>query len=134
MTPLGTQEWYALLQKPWFAPPAWIFGPVWSVLYALIIISFGFVFLQVLRGRWPLIVALPFAVNLVANLLFTPIQFGLRNNALALVDILIVLCTILSMMRATWQRARWVSCIQFPYLLWVTFATALQMSVTWMNR
>jgi tryptophan-rich sensory protein len=133
MTPSSTQEWYALLEKPWFAPPAWIFGPVWSALYVLIIISFGFVFLQVLRGRWPRIVAVPFAINLVANLLFTPIQFGLRNNILALIDIMIVLCTILWMMRVTWQRARWVSYIQCPYLLWVSFATVLQMSVTWMN-
>ena len=134
MTPSGTQEWYALLEKPWFAPPAWIFGPVWSVLYVLIIVSFGFVFLHVWRGRWPRIVAVPFAINLVANLLFTPIQFGLRSNILALGDILIVLCTILWMMRTTWQRARWVSYIQFPYLLWVAFATVLQMSITWMNR
>jgi tryptophan-rich sensory protein len=76
----------------------------------------------------------PFAINLVANLLFTPIQFGLRSNILALGDILIVLCTILWMMRTTWQRARWVSYIQFPYLFWVAFATVLQMSITWMNR
>ncbi|MBI2635736.1 tryptophan-rich sensory protein [Candidatus Peregrinibacteria bacterium] len=134
MTPDGTQEWYALLQKPWFAPPAWVFGPVWGILYFLIIASFGYVFLQVIRRRWPVIVAVPFGINLIANLLFTHLQFGLRNNILALLDILIVLFTIPWMMRMVWGRKRWVASIQLPYLLWVMFATVLQISVTWLNK
>ena len=134
MIPDGTQQWYALLQKPWFAPPAWLFGPVWSALYVLIILSFGFVFLNVIRKRWPVKIALPFIINIVANLLFTPLQFGLQNNVLALLDILIVLCTIPWMMRMVWGRERWVVYIQIPYLLWVMFATVLQISITWLNR
>ena len=133
MTPENTQEWYALLEKPWFAPPAWVFGPVWSVLYVLILISFGFVFLQVIRKRWPAQIAVPFAINLIANLLFTPLQFGLRNNALALLDILIVLATIAWMVHAVWPRARWIAWMQLPYALWVTFACLLQASITWLN-
>ena len=130
---ISTQQWYALLQKPWFAPPAWVFGPVWSILYVLIIISFGAVFLNVIRKHWPAKIALPFAINLVANLLYTPLQFGLRNNALALLDILIILATIVWMVRAIWPRARWVAWMQLPYALWVTFACILQMSITWLN-
>ncbi len=133
MTPTGTQEWYALLEKPWFAPPAWIFGPVWSVLYILIIISFGFVFLNVIRKRWPAKVAIPFAINFVANVLYTPLQFGLRNNVLALLDILIILATIVWMVRAVWPRARWIAWMQLPYALWVTFACILQISITILN-
>ncbi len=133
MSPDTTQEWYTLLEKPWFAPPAWIFGPVWSVLYVLIIISFGFVFLNVIRKRWPAKIAVPFALNLIANLLYTPLQFGLRNNALALLDILIILVTIAWMVRAVWPRARWIAWMQLPYALWVTFACMLQVSITWLN-
>ena len=133
MTPETTQDWYALLEKPWFAPPAWIFGPVWSVLYVLMIISFGAVFLNVFRKRWPAKAALPFAINLVANLLFTPLQFGLRSNVLALLDILIVLATIVWMVRAAWPRARWVAWMQLPYALWVGFASILQISITVLN-
>ena len=125
--------WYAGIEKPWFAPPSWIFGPVWSVLYVLMALSFGYVFLQVLRKRWPAGVALPFGINLIANLLFTPIQFGFRNNLLALFDVLVVLGTILWMVVAVWPRARWVAWMQLPYLLWVTFASVLQVSVTLLN-
>lgn len=133
MTPDSTQAWYALLEKPWFAPPAWVFGPVWSMLYVLIIISFGFVFLNVIRKRWPAKITLPFALNLAANLLYTPLQFGLRNNVLALLDILIILASIVWMVRAVWPRARWVAWMQLPYALWVTFACILQISITVLN-
>lgn len=133
MSPDTTQEWYTLLEKPWFAPPAWIFGPVWSVLYVLIIISFGFVFLNMIRKRWPAKIALPFVINLVANLLYTPLQFGLRNNVLALFDIIIILVTIAWMVRAVWPRARWIAWMQLPYALWVSFACVLQVSITWLN-
>lgn len=133
MTPDSTQEWYALLEKPWFAPPAWVFGPVWSVLYVLIIISFGFVFLNVIRKHWPAKIAVPFVINLAANLLYTPLQFGLRNNVLALLDILIILASIIWMVRAVWPRVRWIAWMQLPYALWVTFACMLQVSITWMN-
>lgn len=133
MTPDSTQEWYALLEKPWFAPPAWIFGPVWSVLYVLIAISFGYVFLNVIRRRWPAKIAVPFALNLVANLLYTPLQFGLRNNILALADIFAILITIVWMIWAVWPHARWIAWMQLPYGLWVTFACVLQISITWLN-
>ena len=77
-------------------------------------------------------VALPFAINLVANMMFTPI-FGLRNIPLAALDILIVWVTILWMIIAVWRHYRWVAVAQVPYLIWVSIATVLQLSITWMN-
>jgi translocator protein len=133
MDTASSQQWYTLLEKPFFAPPSWLFGPVWSVLYVLIAVSFGYVFLQVIRGKWPSMTALPFFINLVANIAFTPLQFGLRSNALALADILVVLVTIPWMMRAVFRRAPWVAWVQVPYVLWVAFATVLQLSITWLN-
>lgn len=129
-----TYTWYQTLIKPAFAPPAWIFGPVWSVLYVLIIATYGYVFYRVLTRRWPLWVAVPFLLNIVANIAFTPIQFGLQNNLLAFVDILIVLSTLIWTIAVTWNRARWVALLQMPYLLWVSFATVLQGTITWLNR
>ncbi|MDP3354859.1 MAG: TspO/MBR family protein [Polaromonas sp.] len=126
--------WYAQLVKPFFAPPATVFGPVWAVLYIVIAISFGYVLLQYLKRRLPLAVLLPFVVNLLANLAYTPIQFGLKNNALASVDIVLVLGSLIWAMVAIWQRARWVALVNSPYLLWVAFATVLQLSITWLNR
>jgi translocator protein len=78
-------------------------------------------------------VALPFAINLVANLIFTPIQFGLRNLPLASVDILVVWATIIWMMVAIWKHYRWVAVAQVPYFVWVSIATVLQLSITGMN-
>ena len=126
--------WYAQLAKPFFAPPASVFGPVWAVLYVVIAISFGYVLLQYLKRRLPLAVLLPFVVNLLANLAYTPIQFGLKNNALASVDIVLVLGSLIWAMVAIWKRARWVALVNLPYLLWVVFATVLQLSITWLNR
>ena len=91
-------------------------------------------FVQAARGRLPLVVALPFAINLVANLIFTPIQFGMRNLPLAAVDILVIWGTIVWMMLSIWPHHRWVAAAQVPYFVWVSIATALQLSITSMNR
>ncbi len=129
-----THEWYGELKKPRFAPPPSVFGPAWSVLYVLILISFGTVFWQTIMRVWPAEVALPFSVNLVANALFTPLQFKVRSNVLAMLDILAVLITIPWMMLWVWPYAPWIAWLQLPYLLWVCFATVLQISITWLNR
>lgn len=134
MNPEDTTQWYSMLIKPAFAPPSWIFGPVWTVLYIIIIISFGYVFFNAFSHKWPVKIAIPFIINVIANLAFTPIQFGLKNNVLALIDILIVLATIIWMMRVVWPLAPLVGWAQIPYLIWVSFATILQMSITWLNR
>ena len=125
---------YAEYIQPWFAPPGWLFGPVWSVLYILIAISFGYVFIRVFNGQIPKMVALPFVLNLIANFSFTPVQFGLNNLPLASLIILIILGTLLWSMWAIWPYAPWVTYIQIPYLLWVMFATVLQLTITYLNR
>ena len=81
-----------------------------------------------------LLVALPFILNLVFNLSFTPLQFGLKNNLLAAIDILLVLGTLIWAMVAIYPHARWIAYIQIPYLLWVSFATVLQLTITYLNR
>lgn len=129
-----TYRWYEALEKPFFAPPSWLFGPVWSVLYFFIALSFGYVFVKVIKKEWPPMVVVPFIVNLVSNAAFTPLQFGLRSNGLAAVDICIVLVSIIWMMRSVWHKSRLVAYVQIPYLLWVSFATILQLSITWLNR
>jgi len=81
-----------------------------------------------------LIIALPFALNLIFNFAFTPIQFGLKNNLLAAADILLVLATLIWAMIAIFPHARWLTYIQIPYLVWVAFATVLQLTITFLNR
>ena len=126
-------DWYNALNKPSWTPSPTTIGLIWGLLYPLILASFGFVFLRVLQGKIPRIVALPFVINLVANLLFMPIFSGLRNVPLAAVDILIVWSTILWCGVAIWPHDRGISLAQSPYFVWVSIATVLQLSLTAMN-
>ena len=133
---MDTYNWYSQLVKPSWAPPSWLFGPVWTVLYAIIALSYGSVFYAAFTGALEWLVALPFALNLIFNFAFTPIQFGLKNNLLASVDILLVLGTLIWALVALWYASpdlRWVVYANTPYLLWVGFATCLQLTITFLN-
>ena len=126
-------DWYGSLGKPTWTPAPSTIGLIWQILYPIILVTFGFVFVQAFRGKVPCVFALPFAINLVANLTFMPILAGLRNLPLASVDILIVWSTIIWMMVAIWPLYKWVAVAQVPYFVWVSIATVLQLSITWMN-
>lgn len=131
---MKTAAQYQNYRKPSWAPPSWVFGPVWIGLYALIAISFGYVLVSFVGKHLPFIVLLPFVLNLIVNVLYTPIQFGLRNFALALADIFLVLATLVWALVSIYPYAPWVAYVNIPYLCWVTFATVLQTSVTVMNK
>lgn len=126
-------SWYEALIRPDWAPPAELFSPVWTGLYLIIFISFGYVFWLWARGRLPRLVALPFVLNLIFNAAFTPLQFGLQNNLLALIDVLLVVVTLLWALIAIWPYARWIALVNIPYLLWGSFATVLQATITYLN-
>ncbi len=133
---MDTYNWYSQLIKPSWAPPGWLFGPVWTVLYVIIAVTYGTVFYKAFKGKLPWRVALPFALNLVFNLAFTPIQFGLKNNLLATADILLVSGTLIWALVAVWRASpdlRWVAYANIPYLAWGLFATALQIAITVLN-
>lgn len=129
----NTSSWYAMLIKPEWAPPAWLFGPVWTVLYVAIAITFSTVFFRAIVGKIPRNVSIPFALNLFFNLIFSPIQFGLRNNLLASFDIFLVLGTLVWALISVRHHARWIAWTNVPYLLWVSFATVLQVTITILN-
>jgi benzodiazapine receptor len=143
---METYNWYSQIIKPTWSPPSWLFGPVWTVLYAIIAISFGTVFYKAFTGKLAWIVALPFVLNLIFNFAFSPLQFGLKNNLLAAVDILLVLGTLIWALLALWHATtsselgvggsdlRWIVYANIPYLLWVSFATVLQLAITYLNR
>ncbi len=126
-------DWYNSLAKPSWTPAPATISLIWTILYPIILVSFGFVFVQAFRGKVGWKVALPFAINLVANLLFMPIFAGLRNVPLACLDILVVWATIIWCVVVTWPVYRWVAVAQVPYFVWVSIATVLQVSITVMN-
>lgn len=126
-------EWYNSLAKPSWTPAPSTISLIWTILYPVILVSFGFVIVQAIRQGGPWRVALPFAVNLVANLLFMPVFAGLRSVPLAAADIVIVWATLVWCVVAVWPYYRWVAIAQGPYFVWVSIATVLQLSITAMN-
>lgn len=133
----NSYNWYSQLIKPSWAPPSFLFGPVWTLLYAIIAFTFGTIFYKVFTKQIPWIIALPFALNLLFNFIFTPIQFGLKNNLLAAADILLVLATLIWALWTIWSKypdLHWIVYANIPYLLWVSFATVLQLTITYLNK
>ncbi len=131
---MKTKIQYRNYKKPSWAPPSWIFGPVWTLLYILIAISYGYVVYAYFTHEITFISMLPFIANLLFNLAYTPLQFTLKSFSLALIDIFFVLGTLIWALCAIYPYAPWVTYINAPYLLWVCFATILQCAVTYMNR
>lgn len=129
-----TYHSYHKLIKPKWAPPAWVFGPVWTILYIIITISFGYVFYKYLKGEILFMVMLPFFLNLIFNFAFTPLQFGLKNLILASVDILLTTGTLIWALIIIYPIFPWVTLVNIPYLLWGLFATILQLRITYLNR
>jgi tryptophan-rich sensory protein len=126
-------EWYNSLAKPSWTPAPATIGLIWTILYPIILISFVFVFFKSFRGRIPRTVVVPFAINLVANLLFMPIFSGLRILPMAAVDIVIVWATIIWCILSIWPHYKCVALAQGPYFVWVSIASVLQLSITAMN-
>lgn len=127
------QNWYAALNKPSWTPSGGTIGTIWSILYPIIFITYGFVFYKIYKKKIPKSVAKPFAINLIANFLFTPFFFGAKNITLSTIDILIVWFTILWGIRAVYKYSRLVAYLQVPYLTWVSVASILQLYIFFNN-
>ncbi len=131
---MDTRQWYESLNKPSWAPEPSLFGQVWSVLYVIIAGVHIWLLIQVSTDKLDWKIALPFWINLFLNLIFTPIQFGLKNNFLSMLVIVAVLLTIVWSMISIWPHNRTVALVFIPYLVWVAIATVLQSQIWWLNR
>ncbi len=122
-------EFYSQLQRPAWAPPARVFGPVWSVLYALMGIAAWLVWREggFKQARLPLGL---FIVQLAANALWSWLFFAWHEGALAFAEILVLWMLILATVIAFWRRRPVAGALLLPYLAWVTFATGLCLA-TW---
>lgn len=119
---------YVTYLLPSWAPPSWLFGPVWTILYIIIAISYSQVVIQVVQKKLPAWILIPFAINLISNFLFTYLWFSKASLLGGLIDILIVFVTILITIALMRSRIRRIAYAQLPYLAWVTFASIL---ATW---
>jgi translocator protein len=125
-------EWYASLNKPFFSPPNWLFGPAWTTIYILLGISLFLVWKQppsANRNR----ALLMFAVQMVLNFAWTFIFFYFKELQLALIEIVVLWLSILVMMLWFYKLKPIAAYLNIPYILWVTFATVLTAGYYFLN-
>jgi len=120
---------YSQIYKPDFFPPSWIFAPVWTILYILMGIA---AYLVWKKGEAKKQLSL-FSVQLILNLLWTPIFFGLHQYFWAFVEILILLVMIILTIKSFNEKSKTATYLMLPYLFWVIFATFLNY-VVFMNN
>ncbi|MCX6713882.1 MAG: tryptophan-rich sensory protein [Candidatus Vogelbacteria bacterium] len=127
------QVWYEALSKPAWTPSGGTIGLIWSILYPIILVSYVYAIYAWRHGKLPIKLAIIFSLNVLANLIFTPIQFGLENLWLSSLDILIVWSTIVLFAIGVWRYSKILAIAQIPYFVWVTIATILQLTITFSN-
>ncbi len=123
---------YRQLARPDWAPPGWLFGPVWTVLYVLMGIAAWLVW-RVRGFRASRAALILFIIQLAANALWTWIFFVWRHGALAFVEILVLWGLILGTAVGFWRARPLAGVLLFPYVAWVTFASALTFAVWRLN-
>jgi benzodiazapine receptor len=121
-------SFYAQLQRPPWAPPASVFGPVWSVLYVLMGIASWLVWRGAASARRTQALVL-FVVQLVVNALWSWLFFAWHMGAGAFADVIVLLALIALMVNAFWRSCKAAAIMMLPYLGWVAFASALTWSV-----
>lgn len=125
--------WYRTLNKPFFSPPNWIFGPVWTTLYLLMGISAFLIWQKGLKKKKVKEAITYFGIQLFLNFIWTFLFFGLRNPLLGLIDIVVLWIFIVLTIVKFYKLSRPAAYMLIPYLLWVSFATILNSSILILN-
>jgi len=126
--------WYAGLKKPPFNPPDWVFAPVWTTLFLLMGISLYLVWSKETPGKSKKAAVAAFAIQLALNSLWSFLFFGLHAPLLGLLDIVVLWSFILLTLLLFYHLSRPAAFLLLPYLLWVSFATALNYALFALNR
>ena len=134
-TQSSVKTWFPTLEKPFFNPPSWVFAPVWSFLYIIMGVAAGRIWGRIEFEREAVTKALTFfVIQLVLNALWSILFFGLKNPLLALIEIVLLWL----MIYETYLKFRKIDKVSgyifIPYLAWVTFATALNAGIWWLNK
>lgn len=131
-TSSSVNSWYLSINKPSFNPPNWIFAPVWTILFILIGISFYLVWQRNFGNNKKLLIGV-FILNLLLNLIWSLLFFGLKNPFLAFIEIIILWLIILVNIIVFSKVSKLAGFLLIPYLLWVGFASALNYSIFILN-
>ncbi len=127
-------NWYAYLDKPFFSPPNWIFGPVWTLLYAMMGAAAFLIWKTGLQKREVKIALSFFVFQLLLNFAWSFLFFALQNPFLALIDIVLLLLTIFITILKFYPLSKTAAYLLIPYILWVSFATLLNFSILILNK
>lgn len=125
--------WYVFLNKPLFSPPNWIFAPVWTMLYFLMGVSAFFIWKKGLKYKKAKRSLFFFLIQLFFNFLWSLLFFGLHSPILGLLDILFLLVFIIITIMQFYKISKIAAYLLIPYLLWVSFATILNLSIVLLN-
>ena len=125
-------NWYKELAKPWLSPPLWVFSPVWTVLYIMI---FSALTVYLIKYRWmdKTQGVMWFVVQMILNLMWTPVFFGLKNIGLALVVVLLLDFAVFKTMMSFYKVSFLAGRLFIPYFIWVLFATYLTIGIYILN-
>jgi len=133
-TARGVSTWYPTLVKPSFNPPAWVFGPVWTLLYIMMGIAAFLVWRRGLDADGVKIALTVFAIQLALNGLWSILFFGLQAPGWALAEIILLWMAIGTATLLFWRVDPTAGLLLLPYWAWVSFATVLNASLWWLNR
>ena len=125
--------WYATLAKPSFAPPNWLFFPVWTTLFVMMGISLYLVWRRGLEGQQVKNALVIFAVQLILNVLWSAAFFGLRSPLSGLIEISILWISIAFTIMIFMKISRTAGLLLIPYIIWVSFAATLNFMIWRLN-
>lgn len=132
VTSSNINSWYVTLNQPSFRPPNWLFGPVWTVLYILMGVSF-FMILQATASSNKKRAIRVAVIQMLLNSIWSFLFFYFHQLAVALVDIIVLWIFILTMIITYYPLNKTASLLQIPYLAWVSFATILNAAFVYLN-
>jgi len=132
VTTPNVTTWYKELAQPPWTPPPWLFGPVWTVLYVMMAVSAWLVWKcgDASTSRRPLVL---FGIQLVLNVAWSWLFFGMKSPGIALIEILVLLGAIALTMISFGKISRLAGLLLMPYIMWVMFATSLNAGFWWLN-
>ena len=126
-------DWYTTLIKPPFAPPSWVFGPVWITLYFLMSISLYIVWVSEFKSKTRRDFFIVFGIQLVLNAIWSFLFFGLRSPLLGLVDILLLDIMVIITINYAKSISKVAAILLVPYLVWIVVASILNFGILLLN-
>ncbi len=126
-------SWYVTLNKPWFTPPNWLFGPAWTILYLLMGFSLWLVIRNGISGSGVRLAVTVFSAQLIVNLIWSLVFFGLRSMIGGLISVIVLLLLIIATILAFHRVSKKAAYLLVPYFCWTCFATALNLMIILLN-